>query len=288
MLVGARLQVGAIGPHDMRSRGQGRSKRGASRGVSRATWISRGELLHDAVIVALHRQGKQLAIEAADGRVLVVQLGMSGQLLLQGERYPVAPGEHRHIEWRILGDARAGAGSGRSSRGRTVGLVFRDPRRFGGVHAAPNMAALRVGAWRGLGPDALAISAAALGQAIGTGDRAIKAALLDQRFIAGVGNIYADEALFRAGIRPSAPARRIVGVRAVALASAIRAVLRAGVVHGGSTLRDHRMANGERGKAQDSHAVYGRGGQPCTRCATPLRAMRLAGRATVFCAACQK
>ncbi|MBL9141808.1 MAG: hypothetical protein JNK53_08075 [Phycisphaerae bacterium] len=279
VLVGARLSVVALGAHDVRSRGRGRVRAVGLRAKdSRAqpAWISPSALLHCGVVRALHRHGKQLAIEAADGRVLVIQLGMSGQVLLEAAGARPVPDTHRHIEWLI-----------RSSSGHDARLVFRDPRRFGGVHPAGSMIDLRANAWRDLGPDALGIAGAQLALRC-AGSRAIKIALLDQAVLAGVGNIYADEALFRARISPVQAANRLSRQQFVRLAAALRAVLRAAIARGGSTLRDHRSALGELGTAQARHRVYGRSGLPCFRCRATIRSIRLGGRTTAFCPACQR
>ena len=265
MLPGAALRVRAIGPHDMRARGRGRSKRGA------AAWITPAQALDGARVQALHRHGKQLAIEAVDGRVLVLQLGMSGQVRTDRD----APAAHRHLEWSV-----------RPRRGAAFGLCFRDPRRFGGVSWWPSMDALRSEGWHDLGPDALAIDGATLAAQL-AGIRAIKAALLDQAVLAGVGNIYADEALFAAGIHPKRRARGIRPDECDRLARALRDVLAHAVRSNGSTLRDHVGVGGSPGAAQHAHRAYGRGGQPCTRCAGPMASGQLAGRTTVWCDRCQ-
>ena len=178
LLVGRTLHVAAIGPHDMRARGEGRGT-----GGSRSSWITQRELLDGARIDRLERRGKRLAILASDGRALVVQLGMSGQLMT-GED---AEATHRHVTWNI----------GR----RGADIVFRDPRRFGGVTPYRSHASL-LEAWDlELGPDGLTVTAEQLTQRL-SGKRAVKAALLDQTVVAGVGNIYADESLHLAGIDP--------------------------------------------------------------------------------------
>lgn len=263
LLVGRTLRVMEVGPHDMRARGEGRGM------PFRGTWLDRRSLLDGARIACLERRGKRLAFVASDGRALVVQLGMSGQLLA----VPSDDRTHRHVSWSVSG--------------RTHPVVFRDPRRFGGVTAYPSVAEMHA-AWDAeLGDDALGIGAGRLMQAL-AGARAVKAALLDQRTIAGVGNIYADESLFRAGIDPRSRCSRLDEHQVEALAKAIRAVLRRAVRTGGSTLRDHRTAFGVPGQAQQTHAVYGRAGEPCLRCGTPIRSMRLAGRATCWCPGCQR
>lgn len=233
------------------------------------------DLLHGARVKRLHRHGKQLALEVDDGRVLVVQLGMSGQLLIETKTRRVAK-THRHLAWEI---ARAGEALSR--------LVWRDPRRFGGVHAAPSLVALRSSAWGPLGVDALRVTPAQLARVM-CGTRAVKAILLDQRAIAGVGNIYADEALFLARISPLRSAERIDTADIARLAHALRITLRKAIVRGGSTLRDHRSATGAAGKAQRAHAVYGRAGKACVMCEGVLRSQRVAGRTTVWCPTCQR
>lgn len=257
------MRVVHVGPHDMRARGRGRAAR------VRGAWMDARRLLDGARIDRLERRGKQLAIVARDGRTLVVQLGMSGQMIA-GDCDPT----HRHVTWHAV-------------RGRScVPVTFRDPRRFGGLSAWPSFDAVRESWDRELGPDALDIDADRLRSAL-AGRRSVKAALLDQRAIAGVGNIYADESLHRAGIDPRMRCARMRQDDVQALASAIRHVLGRAVVRGGSTLRDHRSATGSRGDAQQDHAVYGRGGMPCRRCGTPIRSCRLAGRTTCWCPRCQ-
>ncbi len=235
--------------------------------------MSASQLLDGAQVHALHRHGKQLAIQADNGRVLVVQLGMSGQLLMDSSARALQ--SHRHLEWEVTPNSRS-----------KFRLVFRDPRRFGGVHAAHSLSELRVGAWGDLGVDALQISAAQLRRSMNS-TRPVKSVLLDQRAIAGVGNIYADESLFRARIAPGRRASSIVGADCSRLATAIRFILRTAVSRGGSTLRDHLSADGAPGTAQRWHRVYGRAGLPCMRCGSALRSTRLAGRTTVWCANCQ-
>ena len=264
LLVGRTLHVAAIGPHDMRARGEGRGT-----GGSRSSWITPRELLDGARVDRLERRGKRLAILAGDGRALVIQLGMSGQLMTGEE----AEATHRHIAWSV--------------GQRTTDIVFRDPRRFGGVTPYRSHAAL-LEAWAlELGPDGLTVTAEQLTQRL-SGKRAVKAALLDQAVVAGVGNIYADESLHLAGIDPRTRCSRLRPQRVAELAESIRTILMRAVTHGGSTLRDYRAGNGARGNAQQLHAVYGRDGAPCMACGAALRGARLAGRATVWCAGCQR
>lgn len=228
-----------------------------------------GRLLQGTTIASLIRHGKQLAILADSGRVLVVQLGMSGSMTVGNAQ--ARPPEHTHAVW-SLGQTR---------------LLFTDPRRFGGLTTYPSVDLLRRHRWSLLGPDALGITGKELTTRLAGTSRAIKIALLDQGFLAGVGNIYADEALFEARIAPETMAPRIPADRAEALAAAIRLVLGRAINAGGSTLRNYVDASGTPGKAQAGHAVYGRAGLPCVRCQRPLRSAIIAQRTTVWCQSCQ-
>ncbi|MGH7133502.1 MAG: bifunctional DNA-formamidopyrimidine glycosylase/DNA-(apurinic or apyrimidinic site) lyase [Phycisphaerales bacterium] len=226
-------------------------------------------LLAGETITHLDRRGKQLALIAASGRALIVQLGMSGQFFFRAAA-PAPELTHVHALWTL-------------PRGQ---LVFRDPRRFGGLTTLASAAAL-TDHWTALGPDALTVQATHLVKRLATARRAIKAALLDQAVLAGVGNIYADEALFFAAIAPTRRADRLSAVDLDRLAGAIRQVLAASIASGGSTLRDFLDGDGRPGAYRDRHAVYGRAGQPCRTCATKLRSGLLAQRTTVWCPTCQ-
>ncbi|MCA9298012.1 MAG: bifunctional DNA-formamidopyrimidine glycosylase/DNA-(apurinic or apyrimidinic site) lyase, partial [Phycisphaerales bacterium] len=229
--------------------------------------VVRGRL-REGRLLDLHRLGKQLAI-VTEAQAFCVQLGMSGQMLVG----PVSEAEdHVHVRWQV-------------EDGRT--LRFRDPRRFGGISVHATMEDLRRARWSSLGPDALGVRAPVL-EARLRGRRALKAALLDQQVLAGVGNIYADEALFRARLDPHREASALEPEEVRRLASSIRAVLRASIGAGGSTLRDHRSADGRPGAYQSRHRVYGRGGHPCPSCGRALEVVRIAQRTTTFCPACQR
>ncbi|MFM9995846.1 MAG: bifunctional DNA-formamidopyrimidine glycosylase/DNA-(apurinic or apyrimidinic site) lyase [Phycisphaerales bacterium] len=229
-------------------------------------------LLKGGVFVAPARHGKQLALVTKDGRALRVHLGMTGQLFVLGRgRTPPRP-DHVHAEW-VLDDG---------SR-----MLFRDPRRFGGMAAYATLDALRAAEWSPLGPDALTIEANSLGAALRGTRRAVKAALLDQAVLAGVGNIYADESLFAAGIHPCRRADRLGAAEVSRLCGTIRATLTRAVEAGGSTLRDYVDGNGAPGGYQRSRLVYGRSGEACPTCRTALRVTRVAQRTTVYCRACQ-
>jgi formamidopyrimidine-DNA glycosylase len=243
-------------------------------GMVRVRPSARGLLQGDRV-ASLERHGKQLAIIGESGRVLSVHLGMSGQLLWVRPGQ-AGPATHVHAEWEFA--------EGRKVAGR---LVFRDPRRFGGLWTFDSVEAFRAARWAALGPDALAVTPKQLAAGLGTSKRAVKAALLDQGVIAGVGNIYADEALFLAGVKPTRRAGSLDGPEVGRLAAAIREVLQRSLATGGSTLRDYVDADGARGSAQEGHAVYGRGGEACRECGGTLKQGMVAQRTTVWCPRCQ-
>lgn len=281
----------------------------ARRGMSR---VPKAELLVGCTIDRLERRGKQLLIVGvdqpsptgrpdaergatgasrdldADRRGFIVHLGMTGSVLYRPAGARLDQRDHIHLTWRLgprLGprpdvpnrDPDAADAGGR--------LVFRDPRRFGGVRTGPDLRTLREARWRPLGPDALSVDAADLARAASA--RPIKALLLDQHAVAGVGNIYADEALFAAGIHPLTPAGALDEAARDALARAIREILGRAIDAGGSTLRDYRDATGRAGGFQHAHEVYGRSGEPCTRCGQPLVSALIAQRTTVWCRRCQ-
>ena len=217
-------------------------------------------------VAAVERRGKYLLLRFDTGRALVVHLRMTGSF--RGDETP-------HTRAVItLDDA--------------TRVVYRDVRRFGTWlllepgEVDPYLDA-RLGAeplGRGFGPKALA---AAL-----EGRRApIKAGLLDQRTVAGLGNIYVDEALWRARIHPLRPARELDADELRALHHAIRAALRMGIARQGATLRDYAQPDGRRGGMQHEFKVYGRGGEPCDRCGTPIERIVVAGRGTWYCPSCQ-
>ncbi|MBI1304414.1 MAG: bifunctional DNA-formamidopyrimidine glycosylase/DNA-(apurinic or apyrimidinic site) lyase [Phycisphaera sp.] len=247
-------------------------------------------LLADSVVRALHRHGKQMAIEAEDGRVLVVQLGMTGSMSIDQGRAPSGmQARHRHVLWALEAssppcDAPPSAAP-RPIEGPWT-LAFRDPRRFGGLTPYATLHDLRT-AWSQLGPDALGIRSRALAANLLRTGRPIKAALLDQSVIAGVGNIYADEALFKSRINPLRPANRLQATEVTRLAGALRTILSKAAAAGGSTLQDYFDALGNPGSAVQLHAVYGRAGQPCVACGLPLSSCLVTARTTTFCAHCQ-
>lgn len=246
-------------------------------GIARAEPTPRA-LLRGTTIESLVRHGKQMAIVAADGRAMCIHLGMSGRVTWRqnGTKEPVPA--HTHATWTLA-----------DRRGE---LLFTDPRRFGGIWTYPSLAALTEHRWSQLGLDGLTTDIAQLSSrlvaSLQASQRPIKACLLDQSVVAGVGNIYADEALFASGILPNRPSDALGEADVVRLAVAVRSILSQAVEAGGSTLRDYVDSDGLPGRAQLLHAVYGRGGEPCTTCGTALQTGTLAQRTTVWCTTCQR
>lgn len=241
-----------------------RDASGKRRGTLDPADLLVGDRLH-----ALNRRGKQLALIADSGKVVLVHLGMSGQLLLNpGE----SPADHRHAAWKL---------------GQSNALIFRDPRRFGGLWLLPSVSALQA-RWDALGIDGLAVTGPDLLTHLGRSTRAVKAALLDQSAVAGVGNIYADESLFDAGISPTRPCDQISPEEWDRLAVSIRTTLAQAVRAGGSTLRDYRRPDGSPGEATRTHRVYGQWGSACPECGGTISRTTLAQRTTCWCPTCQK
>ncbi len=222
------------------------------------------------------RRGKYILwqLDAEDGAplALLIHLGMSGRCGVARAGQPKVP--HTHL---ILDFA-----AGRQLR-------FVDPRRFGGLRAGPRATIYETEPISSLGPEPLAqnFDGRTLESVFGSSKRAIRDALLDQRAVAGIGNIYAVEACFEAGIHPLRAAKRLSSASWDRLALAVQAVLRRGVENGGTTLKDFRNVVGQVGRNQDDLRVYGRVGQPCPRCARVLRAFVSQGRSGAYCTRCQ-
>ncbi len=214
-------------------------------------------------ITRLGRRGKYLLIELDDGGLLTIHLGMTGSLRWRG-----AAGPHTRAVF-DLDDGR---------------LLFDDPRQFGRIEVSDGLSA-RVAR---LGPEALEISAREFEERICRRRGRIKALLLDQRLLAGLGNIYADEALFRARIHPLTPASALTRDRLRRLHRAIRQVLREAIAAGGSSVSNYVDADGRTGFFQFSHRVYQRTGQPCLNCKAPIRRTVVAQRGTHYCPRCQR
>jgi formamidopyrimidine-DNA glycosylase len=237
-------------------------------------------VLEGSTIQAVERLGKQLALTSKRGDGLVVQLGMSGQLRWGTDGSPPNRTDHVHARWML-----------RDRWGRPRTLEFRDPRRFGGLSPFESPADRDDRLWSSLGPDAIDAPADQVVEHLISASRGsrrpLKSLLLDQTAIAGIGNIYADEALFAAALHPRSPSGRLRTVSASRLVQEIRSILHRAVDAGGSTLRDYMDASGRAGSFQDTHRVYGRGGLACLRCSAKLRSGLVAGRTTVWCSRCQ-
>jgi formamidopyrimidine-DNA glycosylase len=225
-------------------------------------------------IADLSRRAKHLVLKLSDGRRVVFRLGMTGALLVHDR--PLTPAQRRYAVLRA-----------RLDDGGT--LVFRDVRRLGAIYL------LDEPDWRsytgrvGIEPLDRGFGLAVFRDLLRNSTQAVKKVIMDQRKLAGVGNIYANEALFRARIDPSLPAHRVDPKAAARLHRAIRAVLTQAIESRGSTVRDYRTGTGGRGGFQFSLEVYDRGGQPCVRCGTRLAVTHaIDGRQTVFCWRCQK
>ncbi len=229
-------------------------------------------------ITGLRRRGKYLLIDVVAGRrghTLIVHLGMSGRLLLCVAGEPAPP--HTHVVFRL-------AGTDRPSE-----LRFVDPRRFGLVEVVaagdeeshPSLARL------GIDPVVDGVTGDWLHAATRGRRGNLKSLLLDQSMIAGIGNIYASEALWRAGVRPTLPAYRLSRPRADRLAAAIVETLTRAIEDNGTSLRDFVDGAGQEGEHLDYLWVYGRDGEPCLRCRRPIQRRIVQNRATFYCSRCQ-
>lgn len=219
--------------------------------------------LHGVVIAGVKRYGKFIVMSLKGGGYLTIHLGMTGRLLLGGP-----PGKHTHA---IL------------TLDRGV-LLYDDSRQFGCIEFSeefPHRVAR-------LGPEPLEIRYEEFAAALKRRKTRIKALLLNQKFVRGVGNIYADEALFRAGIHPLAIASRMRADRPRKLFDGMVAVLTEAIAAGGSSISDYVDAEGRKGFFQLSHRVYGRTGEPCVTCNTPIRRVLVTQRSSHFCPKCQK
>ena len=241
--------------------------------------------------VCLERLGKYLLARLDDGQRLLLHLGMTGQIFGAGvssvrllsatagaalgpaaQQAGFRPDRHTHL-WLRFDDG-----------GRDV--FFRDTRKFGKVQLlAAGEPSERLGR---LGPDALGVTAAVLRAGLSARRSPIKSVLLDQSVLAGVGNIYADEALFLARVRPTRRAARVTRAECLRLAAAIRRVLRRSIATGGSSISDYVQPDGSDGSYQDERRVYGREAEPCPVCSTPIRRQRIGQRSSHFCPSCQR
>jgi formamidopyrimidine-DNA glycosylase len=252
-----------------------------------------GKRLKGRKVVGLGRRAKYLLADLDSGEVLVMHLGMSGSFRIEADGKAAIAGTyyhprserraHDHVVFHL-------------SNGATV--IFNDPRRFGLMDLVPRLELDASKHFRGMGIEPLGnvLDGGTLAKLFARRAAPLKAALMDQRLIAGLGNIYVCEALWRAGLSPSRPAGSLATKTgkprpgADRLALAIREVLQAAIAAGGSSLRDHRRTNGELGDFQHEFAVYDRDGEPCLRpgCRGVIRRKVQAGRSTFYCPVCQR
>jgi len=228
--------------------------------------------LEGEVVRDVGRRGKYLVVRFESGRVLLIHLRMTGSLL--------------HAAAGTLADDPYRRAVATLDDGSDV--AYRDVRRFGTwLLLEPSEVDPYVDRRVGREPLARGFRARHLAERLANRRAPVKAAILDQRTVAGVGNIYADEALWRARIHPLTAARDLDDAELRALHRGIRRALEAGIARQGSTLRDYRLPDGTRGAMQNEFKVYGRAGEPCDRCGTPIERIRAAGRGTWYCPRCQ-
>ena len=232
-------------------------------------------------IISLGRRGKYMTATLSTGEVLIMHLGMTGRFTIHGENagrfYHDAGGaeKHDHVVFTL-------------KRGAVV--VYNDARRFGFMDLAAGDRLEQSKHFAAMGPEPLssAFSLEAFNEQLKRRSTSIKAALLDQRVVAGVGNIYACEALFRSGVSPRRKASSVAGVRAARLHQEIMKVLEEAIDAGGSTLRDFAASDGALGYFQHRFQVYDREGADCPACGGPIKRLEQAGRSTFFCSRCQR
>lgn len=219
----------------------------------------------------VRRRGKWILIDLQGGLTLLVHLGMTGRLQTTASRAVAEP--HTHYRWKL--------------RPGDLELRFRDPRRFGSLGLLPTSQLEAFFTRAQLGPEPFDVAAGEFCRRLQSTARCLKAALLDQRLLAGLGNIYADEALFAARLHPEMCGHDLDARQARRLLAAVRRVLRRAIECKGTTIRDFLFDEDKAGGYQNEFQVYQRKGQPCRRCRAPIRQVRLAGRATHFCPVCQ-
>ncbi|MEO1015159.1 MAG: bifunctional DNA-formamidopyrimidine glycosylase/DNA-(apurinic or apyrimidinic site) lyase [Pseudomonadota bacterium] len=254
------------------------------------------ERLEGARVDALGRRGKYLVAALSSGESLIMHLGMSGRFTVAGRGVEAEKGageqmaraafhyaaggdpRHDHVAFDLDGP-----------NGGCV-VTYNDPRRFGFMDLVPGGDLEVCRHFAGMGPEPLsaAFSDAYFADRLRGGGSPIKTALLDQRVVAGVGNIYACEALYRAGVSPRRRAGTVPGARSRRLRMAIVDVLEEAIVAGGSSLRDFAATDGGLGYFQHAFAVYDRAGEPCRRCGGVITRITQSGRSTFFCGGCQR
>ncbi|MFL6450474.1 MAG: bifunctional DNA-formamidopyrimidine glycosylase/DNA-(apurinic or apyrimidinic site) lyase [Bryobacteraceae bacterium] len=234
----------------------------SSNRVTRGDHVTTSRALAGSTVMDVERLGKQIWI-CLDRGFLYVHLGMTGKLLWNG-----SPGKYTRAFLQLTDGH----------------LLFDDIRTFGRFEFFPE----KETALAPVGPDALTVSFEEFFRRLGERRGRIKAVLLSQSFLAGVGNIYADEALFSAGIHPRTPVQRVSQSRARRLHSATLEILSTAITHKGSSISDYVDGLGERGSFQQLHKVYGRAGEPCPNCGAKIRRIVVGQRGTHYCPRCQR
>ncbi|MCY4324900.1 MAG: bifunctional DNA-formamidopyrimidine glycosylase/DNA-(apurinic or apyrimidinic site) lyase [Betaproteobacteria bacterium] len=226
------------------------------------------QLVAKRKVRAVRRRAKYLLIDFVNGS-MIVHLGMSGSI--RADRACDALRKHDHVQWRCSGQL----------------LRYNDPRRFGMIDWSPDQDSSRLLTNCGVEPLSGSFSTEFMYRVTRKRKIAIKALLMDSSLIAGIGNIYACETLFAASIRPSTPAGALNRQQCKAIVAAAKKILKAAIKAGGSTLRDYTFGSEKTGYFQFAHKVYGRAGEPCRKCKTPIMHSRIGGRSTFFCPQCQ-
>lgn len=245
--------------------------------------VDMAERLTGQTVLQLRRRSKYILADLSSGESLLIHLGMSGRMLVSGDplgqfvqEHPIAE-KHDHVVFHMANGAR---------------ITFNDPRRFGAMDLLDTATAAQHKLLAVLGPEPLGndFHEAHLIAAFKGRNTPVKSALLDQRIIAGLGNIYVCEALYRAGIHPARKAGKLSRARVAALVPIIREVLGQAIEAGGSSLKDFRQADGELGYFQHSFDVYGREGDPCRtpECTQVIKRIVQSGRSSFYCSQCQR
>ena len=239
-------------------------------------------------VEALGRRGKYLIASLASGESLILHLGMTGRFTVSAGAGTSRPGDfydsgatdpaHDHVSFIMRGP------------GGECRIDYNDPRRFGFMDIEPTAGLGQSRHFAGMGPEPMGpdFTPQALKSALSGRSAPVKSALLDQAVVAGLGNIYVCEALFRSKISPRRQARSVSAAKATLLHETIREVLAEAIDAGGSTLRDFAASNGAPGYFQDRFQVYGREGEPCPACGAAIRRLAQSGRSTFYCGKCQR
>jgi len=223
-------------------------------------------------VTGVRRRGKLVLLDFSGGRTMIIHLKMTGQLLVCPRSLPLDKHVHLAVTFRAKDEE----------------LRFHDVRKFGFILGVRTGGLNRTPEVRDLGPEPLMLDLPAFLDRLGCRRGRLKSLLLNQRVIAGIGNIYADEILFESGLHPRADVSRLRRRRLEGLWSAVHKVLNEAIAFKGTTVRDYRDSEGLEGLFQNRLRVYGREGQPCLRCGTPIKRIRVSGRSTHFCPRCQR